>query len=277
MKATRKGEGEKMVKITVANHKGGVGKTTSTINLGAALAKMGYKVLIIDTDPQGNVGAIFGIRAKENLYHIFVDGIRAEECMVNARPNIDCILSDKKTELAEVYIAGNVGRERTLAERLENVKGYDFILVDSPPSISLLQTNAVVYTEDVICPVSMDSLAVAGAMSVEETFELIQKYKFADPRVIGILPTFVDMRLIATEQILREIQERWGNTSTKILPPIRIDTTLTRANKANRTIFEFDPKAKASEDYYRVALVLAGKEASIPEREKRGAEAEKYA
>lgn len=266
-----------MIKITIANHKGGVGKTTSTVNISAALAKMGYKVLIIDTDPQGNVGAIFGIRTKENLYHIFVDGMRAEECTINARPNIDCILSDKKTELAEVHIAGNVGRERTLAERLENVKDYDFVLVDCPPSISLLQTNAVVYTEDVICPISMDSLAVAGAMSVQETFELIKKYKFADPKIIGILPTFVDMRLIVTEQILREIQDRWGNTSTKILPPIRIDTTLTRANKANKTIFEFDPRAKASEDYHRVALSLLGEEASIPEQERRGAEAEKYA
>lgn len=249
-----------MFKITVANQKGGVGKTTSVISLSAAMAELGKKVLIIDTDAQGSIATILNEKPEETLYHFLIEGVRFEQCVVNVRPNIDCIFSDKMTEVAETLLVPRMGRERTLAERMEGINHYDICFVDCAPSLSLLQTNAVMYTRYLILPISMDSLAIAGARNVQDTFFLLNKYYEVIPTILGVLPTMVDARLTITEQVLASIQELWGMTSSIILPSIRVDTNLTKANRYHKTIFEYDASTKthsrAADDYKRAAEVI---------------------
>jgi chromosome partitioning protein len=245
-----------MFKITVANQKGGVGKTTSVLNLGAALAQMGKKILIIDTDAQGSIATLLNVKPKDTLYNLLIEGVKFDECVVNVRSNIDCIFSDKKTEIAEMQLVPVMGRERALAERIEEIDQYDICFVDCAPSLSLLQTNAVIYTRYLILPVSMDSLAIAGASHVQETFVLLKKYFQVIPIILGILPTFVDARLSMTDQVLSTIDEIWGNTNTIIFPPIRVDTNVAKANRYHKTIFEYAPQSRAAEDYKQVAEIL---------------------
>ena len=245
-----------MFKITIANQKGGVGKTTSVLNLSAALAQMGKKVLVIDTDAQGSIATLLNVKPKDTLYNFLIEGVKFEECVVNVRPNIDSIFSDKKTELAEMHLVPVMGRERTLAERMEGIDHYDICFVDCAPSLSLLQTNAVLYTRYLILPISMDSLAIAGASHVQETFVLLKKYFEVIPIILGILPTFVDARLSISDQVLSSIHEVWGNTNTIIFPSIRVDTNLAKANRYHKTIFEYAPQSRAAEDYRQVAEIL---------------------
>jgi len=247
-----------MFKLTLANQKGGVGKTTSVLNLSAAFAEMGKKVLIIDTDPQGSIATLLNIKPKDTLYDFLIDGVKFDETVVNVRPSIDCIFSDKKTEIAEMHLVPIMGREKTLAERMEGIDHYDICFVDCAPSLSLLQTNAVIYTRYLILPISMDSLAIAGASHIQETFVLLKKYFEVVPIILGILPTFVDARLTITDQVLSTIEEVWGNTNSIIFPPIRIDTNLAKANRYHKTVFEYAPQSRAAEDYLKVAKTLQG-------------------
>ncbi len=247
-----------MFKLTLANQKGGVGKTTSTINLAAAFAEMGKRVLIIDTDPQGSISTLLNIKPKDTLYNFLIEGVKFDACRIPLRDNIDAILSDKKTEIAEMQLVPRMGRERTLADRMEGIDSYDICLVDCPPSLSLLQTNAVIYTRYIILPISMDSLAIAGASHVQDTFKLLKKYFEVVPSILGVLPTFVDARLSITDQVLGTIREVWGETNTLILPEIRIDTNLQKANRYHKTIFEYAPTSRAAADYKKAAEVLLG-------------------
>ncbi|MGQ0794521.1 MAG: ParA family protein [Deltaproteobacteria bacterium] len=245
-----------MFKITVANQKGGVGKTTSVLNISAAMAELGRKVLMVDTDAQGSLATILNIKSKDTLYNLLIEGVKFDECVVKVRPNIDCIFSDKRTEIAEMQLVPVMGREKALSERMEGIDGYDICFVDCAPSLSLLQTNAVIYTRYLILPISMDSLAIAGASHVQETFTLLKKYFEVIPIILGILPTFVDARLTLTDQVLATIQEVWGNTNTLILPPVRIDTNLAKANRYHQSIFEYSPQSRAAEDYLKVAETI---------------------
>jgi len=245
-----------MFKLTLANQKGGVGKTTSVINLSAAFAKLGKRVLIIDTDPQGSIATLLNIKPKDTLYNFLIEGVKFEETVVNVRENIDCIFSDKKTEIAEMHLVPLMGREKTLAERMEGIDDYDVCFVDCAPSLSLLQTNAVIYTRYMILPISMDSLAIAGASHVQETFVLLKKYFEVVPIILGILPTFVDARLTITDQVLATIEEIWGNTNSIIFPSVRVDTNLAKSNRYHKTIYEYAPQSRAAEDYLKVAETL---------------------
>lgn len=245
-----------MFKITVANQKGGVGKTTSVINLSAAFAEVGKKVLIIDTDPQGSIATLLNIKPKDVLYNFMIEGVKFEECRVNVRPKIDVVFSDKKTEIAEMQLIPTLGRERALADRMEGIDKYDVCFVDCAPSLSLLQTNAVIYTRYLILPISMDALAIAGASHVQDTFALLKKYFQVVPVILGVLPTFVDARLSITDQVLSTIQEIWGDSNTLILPHIRTDTNLAKSNRYHKTIFEYAPNSRAAEDYMRAAGAL---------------------
>jgi chromosome partitioning protein len=245
-----------MFKITVANQKGGVGKTTSVMNLSAAFAELGKKVLIIDTDPQGSIATLLNIKPKDVLYNFMIEGVKFEECRVNVRPHIDVVFSDKKTEIAEMQLIPTLGRERALADRMEGIDKYDLCLVDCAPSLSLLQTNAVIYTRYLILPISMDALAIAGASHVQDTFALLKRYFEVVPVILGVLPTFVDARLSITDQVLSTIEEIWGNSNTIVLPHIRTDTNLAKANRYHKTIFEYAPNSRAAEDYMKAAVAL---------------------
>jgi chromosome partitioning protein len=248
-----------MRKIAIQNLKGGSGKTVTAINLTAALASLGNKVLLIDTDPQGSVGSSLGVRHEYSLYHLLLEDIKVTECIVHARENVDCVLSNKTLAMAEMQMMGVPRREELLRLRLAGLAGYDYVILDCSPSISLMHQNALLYADELLIPVSMDFLALLGATQILESVKFINKYHDLHLQIAGFLPTFVDMRTNITTAVLEALKSTYGNTG-KILPPILVDANLLKAVAQRKTIFEYSGKSRAAECFMQVARILTGQE-----------------
>jgi len=244
-----------MRKIAIQNLKGGSGKTVTAINLTAALANQGSKVLLIDTDPQGSVGSSLGIKHDLTLYHLLLEDIKTTECIVHARPNVDCILSNKTLAMAEMQMMSIPRREELLRLRLATLEGYDFVILDCSPSISLMHQNALLYADELLIPVSMDFLALLGAAQILESVKFINKYHDLHLKIAGFLPTFVDMRTNITTAVLEALKSTYGNTG-KIFPPVLVDANLLKAVAKKQTIFEYNPKSRAAECFSHVAKII---------------------
>ncbi|MEO8902544.1 MAG: AAA family ATPase, partial [Polyangiaceae bacterium] len=156
--------------LAVFNHKGGTGKTTTAVHVAAGLAARGAKVLLVDADGQGNVGASLGLEAERSLYHVLVMGLPFEQARVTARPNLDVIIANETLAAAELYIAGQRNRDRVMASRLARAREvYDYVIIDCSPSLSLLNQNALVCADAVLCPVACDYLSLIGIRQVLRT------------------------------------------------------------------------------------------------------------
>jgi chromosome partitioning protein len=248
-----------MRKIAIQNLKGGSGKTVTAINLTAALANLGCKILLIDTDPQGSVGSSLGIRHDLTLYHLLLEDIKITECIVHARPNVDCILSNKTLAMAEMQMMSIPRREELLRLRLATLDGYDYVILDCSPSISLMHQNALLYADELLIPVSMDFLALLGAAQILESVKFINKYHDLHLKIAGFLPTFVDMRTNITSAVLDALKSTYGSTG-KILPPVLVDANLLKAVAKKQTIFEYNPKSRAAECFSQVAKIVSNPE-----------------
>lgn len=249
-----------MRKIAIQNLKGGTGKTTTTINIGHALALRGKKVLIIDCDVQGNVAAAFGLKKPTStMYHLLMEDRLLSDCIVPARENIDVVPSDNTLAVAEMQLAGQPRREETLQLRLRKLTGYDFVLVDCGPSLSLLHQNALLFVEELIIPVSMDYLSLLGAQQIIESIAFLRRFFERSPSLLGIIPTLYDQRTNISSEIYEAIRETYGELCP-ILPAVRIDTRIQQAMAKHKTIFELAPSARAAEDYSRITSILLNEE-----------------
>ena len=249
-----------MRKIAIQNLKGGTGKTTTTINIGHALALRGKKVLIIDCDVQGNVAAAFGLKKPTStMYHLLMEDRLLTDCIVPARENIDVVPSDNTLAVAEMQLAGQPRREETLQLRLRKLTGYDFILVDCGPSLSLLHQNALLFVEELIIPVSMDYLSLLGAQQIIESIAFLRRFFERSPSLLGIIPTLYDQRTNISSEIYEAIRETYGDLCP-ILPAVRIDTRVQQAMAKHKTIFELAPSSRAAEDYWRITSILLNEE-----------------
>ncbi|MBC7171444.1 MAG: AAA family ATPase, partial [Polyangiaceae bacterium] len=182
-------------RIAVFNHKGGTGKTTTAVNLAAGLAEAGKRVLLIDADGQGNVGASLGIRGEKTLYHVLVHGMHADEVAVPVRQNLDVLTSNELLAAAELYLAERPNRDRIMRERLgDRVSGYDVIVLDCAPALSLMNQNALVYADGVLIPVACDYLSLVGVRQVLRTLRNVHQALQHDVQLLGVLPTFFDVR-----------------------------------------------------------------------------------
>ena len=254
------------VRITVANQKGGVGKSTSCAVLGRCFADMGQKVLIIDSDPQGSVAAIMGVNdegkadGKSGLFNFLINQHALERCVTRVTDNLHLLASDKTTSRAQEQMATQIARERSFENAFEPVDGdYDVVLIDVAPSISLFQTCAMLYTRNIIVPVGMDSLSLQGAASsINSAISLTRLFRLDDSPVqtAGILPVMVNRRLQMTESVIDAIQGLATAHNIPVLPHVRIDQSVTKAGRANRMLQDFDPKSKALEDYNQVAKTI---------------------
>lgn len=245
-----------MRKIAIQNLKGGTGKTTTAINLAHSLALRGQKVLILDCDVQGNVAASFGLKKPvSTMYHLLMEDRLVSECIVSARENIDVVPSDNTLAVAEMQLAGQPRREETLEMRLRKLTGYDFVLVDCGPSLSLLHQNALLFVEELIIPVSMDYLSLLGAQQIIESIAFLRRFFERSPRLLGIIPTLYDQRTNISSEIFEAIQETYRDICP-ILPAVRIDTRVQQAVAKHKTIFEYAPSSRAAEDYDRITALL---------------------
>lgn len=257
-------------RIAVFNHKGGTGKTTTAVNLAAGLAERGLRVLLVDADGQGNVGASLGIRGEQTLYHVLVMGARADEVAVPVRANLDVLTSNELLAAAELYLAERPNRHRILRERLgDRASGYDVVVLDCAPALSLMNQNALIYADSVLVPVSCDYLSLVGVKQVMRTLKNVRELLKHPVHLLGVLPTFFDVRNKIARDAVAALTEHFGE---RCLPPIRVNTKLREAPSTKQTIFEHAPESHGALDY--LALVdrvcaLRGASLDAPEAELR--------
>jgi chromosome partitioning protein len=239
-----------MIRAVISNQRGGVAKTTSTVNMARYFADQGSKVLIIDTDPQGSVGSVLGLQPQNTLHSFVVKKLAFRECLVSAHANIDVMCSSRDTVQTEAILMGEVARELTFANLFPAVdRAYDLVLIDVAPSISLLQSCAMLYAQNLIIPVSMDGLSLQGAVAAIETARTLSDLFRVPIRPMAILPVMVDRRLQLTEVILDSLKSVSEKYDTPILPQIRTDAVVSKASRRGQFLVDFDPKCKAFEDY----------------------------
>lgn len=234
-------------RIAVFNHKGGTGKTTTSVNLAAGLAERGKRVLLIDADGQGNVGASLGIRGERGLYHVLVQGARPEEVAVPVRPNLDVLTSNETLAAAELHLAQRPNRDRILRERLgDRTDAYDVVVIDCAPALSLMNQNALVFADGVLVPVACDYLSIVGVRQVMKTMKNVRELLRHDVRLVGVLPTFYDTRQRIARESHATLTKHFGE---RCLPPIRVNTKLREAPSVKQTIFEYAGDSHGADDY----------------------------
>ena len=268
-----------MIRLVVANQRGGVAKTTTALALARIYADRGMKVLLIDTDSQGSIGTIISLRAKYHLSDFLVGHIALEECLVRVHPNIDVLPGNRHTSRAEDLITAQGFREFVFEQMFSRYESeYDAILIDVAPSITLFQTCAMVYTRRVLIPVAMEILSLQGAMaSIEAARTLNTMFcnSYHLPvETVGMLPVMVDRRLAMTGIILDTLEQISEKTGVPRLSSIRIDSSVVKSNKERQFLADFDPKSKALEDYQVVAdeiLTIMGQMDGIPEAQRQSA------
>lgn len=253
-----------MYRLVVTNQRGGVAKTTSAVTLARCLADRGMRTLLVDTDSQGSVGTILGLRPQASLHDFLIRQAPLRECLVEALPGLEVLCSDRKTQAAEDIIGGQTLRElhfeQVLAESGADAE-FDAVVLDVAPSLTLFQTCAMLYAKNVLIPVAMETLSVQGASAtIASARELNRLFKRPSGiTVTGMLPVMVNQRLQMTGTVLAALEDMSGALEVPVLPLIRTDTAVVKAARSRQFLQDFDPKSKALEDYETAADALLGK------------------
>lgn len=242
--------------IAICNQKGGVGKTTSSTNLGAYLAAMGKYVLLIDLDSQGNATGGLGVSVKEhehNVYHALVDDVNPEIFIKRTSLlGLDIMPAAPSLAGATVELVSMDERETRLRKVLNSVRtNYDYILIDCPPSLSLLTVNALAASEKVIIPVQCEYYALEGLSQLLETIDLVRNGVNPDLQVLGVLLTMYDRRNQLSNQVVNEVHKNFpGRVFEAVIPRT---VSLAEAPSFGKTILQFDPDSKAARAYRQLA------------------------
>ena len=235
--------------IALVNQKGGTGKTTSTINIAAGLSNKGYKVLTIDLDPQGSLTASLGINTYNNpntIYEALNGQIKAQDCII--KKNFDVMPSDIRLSGAEIELSSIPGRETILKEILDPVlNNYDFILIDCPPSLTLLTLNGLVAAKEIYITLQPEYLALLGMSQLIKTIETVKKRLNPSLEVTGIIITMFDSRKILNKEVIDNVETYFPDKifNTKI----RNNVALAEAPAQGLDIFSYKPGSNGAEDY----------------------------
>ncbi len=240
------------VAYAVVNQKGGVGKTTTTVNLAAYLATFGKKILLIDIDPQSNATVGLGVdRSNINqcLYNVIVEGASAEEIVVKTPiENLDLLPSTPRLAGAEVELVSIEERETRLKQALSNIKGnYDMVIIDCPPSLSLLTVNALASADEVIIPIQCEYYALEGISQLTHSLQLIRESLNPELKIRGIILTMFDSRTLLASQVAEETRKYFGNKVFKTVIPRNI--RLAEAPSFGQPIIFYDPGSKGATAY----------------------------
>ncbi|MFL6069250.1 MAG: ParA family protein, partial [Gaiellaceae bacterium] len=239
--------------IAFANQKGGVAKTTTTLNLGAAFAEEGKRVLCVDLDPQGNLTMSQGLNPdsiERSMFDVLVHRLPMESVIANAE--IDLAVSSIDLAGAELALSSRIGRERALEKALLAAKeSYDYVLIDTPPSLGLLTINALTAADGVIVPVQCEYLSLRGLVQLENTLTMIRENLNPNVEIVGILATMFDRRLLHSREAVEILKENFGELvlNTKIRKTVRY----AEAPVKGESVLKYDPTSEAAEMYRDLA------------------------
>ncbi len=242
--------------IALTNQKGGVGKTTTTVNLGAALAELDKRVLMVDLDPQAALTACWGIVA-ENLpttvYNLLMEDTNQFDALVRqVRPLIDIVPANIDLAAAEIELFSAFGRERILKEALQPVEDrYDYILIDCPPNLGLLTINGLVAAQGIIIPLQCEYLALRGLSMLLDTLNKVKRRLNPDLEVIGILATLYNTRTRHSREVLEEVQEMFGARVFGAI--VRSSIRFAESSLAYMPILEYETRHPGAEAYRNLA------------------------
>ena len=242
--------------ISIANQKGGVGKTTTAINLSACLSEIGQKVLTIDIDPQGNTTSGLGVdkhAVENNVYALLLGESTIEECIIETKiENQSLISSDVNLAGAEIELIGIDEKEYILKKAISKIKdNYDFIIIDCPPSLNMLTVNALTASDTVLVPIQCEYYALEGLSQLIHTIELVQKRLNPDLDILGILLTMYDGRTNLSVQVRDEVESYFGDTVFKTVIPRSVK--LSEAPGFGQPITLYAPKSKGGVAYKKLS------------------------
>jgi chromosome partitioning protein len=236
--------------IAFANQKGGVAKTTTTLNLAVAFAESGYRVLCVDLDPQGNLTMSQGIdpdKVEKSLYDVLVNDMPISEIIQHRE--IDIAVSSIDLAGAEIAMSTKIGRERSLEKALKEVSGdYDFVCIDTPPSLGLLTINALTAASKVIVPVQCEYLSMRGLVQLQNTLKMIQENLNPDVKIEGILPTMLDSRTVHAKEAVEILEENFGDLVFR--SRIKKAIKFAEAPVKGSSVLKYDSGSSAA-NYYR--------------------------
>jgi chromosome partitioning protein len=239
--------------IAFANQKGGVAKTTTTLNLAVAFVEEGHRVLCVDMDPQGNLTMSQGIdpdSLEQSMYDVLVHDLSIRE--VIRRREVDVACSSIDLAGAEIAMSTKIGRERSLDKALRPIcEDYDFICVDTPPSLGLLTINALTAADKVIVPVQCEYLSMRGLIQLQNTLAMIQENLNPDVDIAGILPTMVDTRTLHAKEAIEILEENFGDRvfGARIKKTVRF----AEAPVKGMSVLRYDPSGPAADAYRQLA------------------------
>jgi chromosome partitioning protein len=246
--------GDRRMKVfAFANQKGGVAKTTTTLNLAVALSESGHRVLCVDLDPQGNLTMSQGIdpgTVEKSLYHVLVERMPIKEIIQHRE--VDIAVASIDLAGAEIAMSTQIGRERSLQKALATISDeYDYVCIDTPPSLGLLTINALTAADKVIVPVQCEYLSMRGLVQLQNTLEMIRENLNPDVQIEGILPTMLDTRTIHAKEAVEILEENFGDLVFK--SRIRKAIKFAEAPVKGSSVLKYDPQSNAAQCYRDLA------------------------
>lgn len=247
--------------IAIANQKGGVGKTTTSINLSACLAEKGKKVLVIDTDPQGNTTSGFGIdknNLDDTIYELILGECSINDCLIkNVIENISVVPSNVNLAAAEIELIGIDKKEYILKREVEYIKNeYDFIVIDCPPSLNMLTINAMTTADSVLVPIQCEYYALEGLSQLIHTINLVKERLNPDLEMEGVVFTMYDSRTNLSTQVVENVKQNLNQKIYNTLIPRNI--RLAEAPSHGMPISQYEPKSAGAEAYMLLAEEIIG-------------------